>query len=559
MERLNNYRMKMVLVGIGVAIVLGAGSAYADFTFSTPIELGPPIWSPGHDPQGCCFSRDGLELYFSSTRPGGYGFFDIWVATRETVNTPWGEPVNLGPSVNSPAGECDPAISPDGLELYFGIYNESPYRIRVCSRPSKDAPWSNPELLNPPVGDYEAFAAELSPDGLSLYFSSSRPGGCGGCDIFVSTRATTKDDWGIPVDLGPSVNSTVYDAYPSISSDGLALFFCSDLPGGYGNGDIWVATRPTTDAEWGLPVNYPSLNQPFDDDTWSPAISPDGSVLYFESIFNLWQSSITPIVDFNGDEIVDIQDLLKLIESWGKNDPSVDIGPMPWGDGIVDVNDLEVLMSYWQQEILPPELAAYWKLDETEGNVAYNSINDNHGILSGNPTWQSGSGMVAGALQFDGIDDYIATDYVLDPSLGAFSVFTWIKGGAPDQVIVSQSGESGQIWLGTNPMDGKLITGLAPLAGRSPSQPFVSESVITDGQWHHVGLVVSEYHARELYADGMRVAWDTHPVNLPSSEGGLYIGAGKNLEAGTFFSGLIDDVRIYNKALSAEEIAALSQ
>jgi hypothetical protein len=560
MERLNNYRMKMVLVGIGVAIVLGAGSAYADFTFSTPIELGPPIWSPGHDPQGCCFSRDGLELYFSSTRPGGYGFFDIWVATRETVNTPWGEPVNLGPSVNSPAGECDPAISPDGLELYFGIYNESPYRIRVCSRPSKDAPWSNPELLNPPVGDYEAFAAELSPDGLSLYFSSSRPGGCGGCDIFVSTRATTKDDWGIPVDLGPSVNSTVYDAYPSISSDGLALFFCSDLPGGYGNGDIWVATRPTTDAEWGLPVNYPSLNQPFDDDTWSPAISPDGSVLYFESIFNLWQSSITPIVDFNGDEIVDIQDLLKLIESWGKNDPSVDIGPMPWGDGIVDVNDLEVLMSYWQQEILPPELAAYWKLDETEGNIAHDNVGNNHGTVYGEPLWQPESGKKAGALQFDGIDDYADAGFVLNPSGGPFSVFAWIKGGAAGQVILSQEG--GVNWLMADSVNGALRTDLKEpaSAGRNPKPPgppLICSTVVTDGDWHRVGFVRDGIN-RILYVDDVEVARDT-AASLEAADGGMYIGAGSGLELGTFWSGLIDDVRIYNVTLSAEEIAALAQ
>jgi hypothetical protein len=53
---------------------------------STPVEVEPPIWYSGHDPQGCCFSRDGLELYFSSIRPGGYGHFDIWVAMRETVD-----------------------------------------------------------------------------------------------------------------------------------------------------------------------------------------------------------------------------------------------------------------------------------------------------------------------------------------------------------------------------------------------------------------------------------------------------------------------------------------
>ena len=87
----------------------------------------------------------------------------------------------------------------------------------------------------------------------------------------------------------------------------------------------------------------------------------------------------------------------------------------------------------------------------------------------------------------------------------------------------------------------------------------ISEAVITDGEWHHVGLVISAYQVRELYADGVRVAFDTQPVELPSSDGSMYIGADKTLDAATFFSGLIDDVRIYNIALSAEEIAGLAQ
>jgi hypothetical protein len=64
---------------------------------------------------------------------------------------------------------------------------------------------------------------------------------------------------------------------------------------------------------------------------------------------------------------------------------------------------------------------------------------------------------------------------------------------------------------------------------------------------------------RLLYLDGVMVAIDSQSIELLSSNGGLRIGAGKNLEAGNFFSGLIDDVRIYNKALDAEEIAALGR
>jgi hypothetical protein len=64
--------------------------------------------------------RDGLELYFFSTRPGGFGAQDIWRATRTSVTSPWSEPVNLGEGINSAAGETRPSMSWDGTTLFFG-------------------------------------------------------------------------------------------------------------------------------------------------------------------------------------------------------------------------------------------------------------------------------------------------------------------------------------------------------------------------------------------------------------------------------------------------------
>ena len=71
--------------------------------------------------------------------------------------------------------------------------------------------------------------------------------------------------------------------------------------------------------------------------------------------------------------------------------------------------------------------------------------------------------------------------------------------------------------------------------------------MITDGQWHHVCLVWDGSH-RILYVDGTEVARDTQ-TSLAASAGGLYIGAGSALAPGTFWSGLIDDVRIYNRVV----------
>ncbi|MHC4539710.1 MAG: two-component regulator propeller domain-containing protein [Planctomycetota bacterium] len=250
-----------------------------------------------------------------------------------------------------------------------------------------------------------------------------------------------------------------------------------------------------------------------------------------------------PLVDFNGDGLVDIKDLLRLIGSWSQNDPTVDIAPPPFGDGIVDALDLELLMSYWGQPFDDPTLIAHWALDEAEGAFAYDNVGVNDAVVVGGTAWQPSVGQVSGALQLDGIDGCAVTSPVLNPAKGPFSVFAWIKGGAPGQAVISQQGDAD--WLGTDPFGGYLtteLTGLGRLGG-----PLLSQTVITDGQWHRIGFVWDGLH-RTLYVDGIAVAQDTQ-ANLKSSENGLYIGSGKDMAAGTFFSGLIDDVRIYNRTV----------
>ncbi len=82
-------------------------------------------------------------------------------------------------------------------------------------------------------------------------------------------------------------------------------------------------------------------------------------------------------------------------------------------------------------------------------------------------------------------------------------------------------------------------------SGRSAT-PLLSETNITDGNWHRIGFVW-DGSSRVLYVDGIAVAEDTQ-TNLEGSYSGLYIGTGNFMEPGTYFSGLIDDVRIYNRA-----------
>ena len=133
----------------------------------------------------------------------------------------------------------------------------------------------------------------------------------------------------------------------------------------------------------------------------------------------------------------------------------------------------------------------------------------------------------------------------------------------PGKVIISQADtegqgpvESGGTWLGLDPSDGRLMTGLMDIF----FGPLESELVVTDGQWHHVGLVYDRAAMkRHLYVDGAEAAVDAGSVGGVQSFAGLYIGSGQILDTGSFFSGLIDDVRIYDIAISAEKIEALAQ
>jgi len=189
-------------------------------------------------------------------------------------------------------------------------------------------------------------------------------------------------------------------------------------------------------------------------------------------------------------------------------------------------------------------LIAYWKLDETAGLVAHDSAGDKHGTLNGNPIWQPDGGKIDGALRFDGDGDYISAPFVRNPADGKLSVYAWIKGGTPGQVIISQTG--GENWLLADPSAGNLMTELKG-TGRN-IRTLTSQTIVTDNDWHRVGLVWDGSN-RVLYVDDAEVAGDTQG-NLAGSNGGLNIGAGKNLEPGSFWAGLIDDVRIHNRAVS---------
>jgi len=295
---------------------------------------------------------------------------------------------------------------------------------------------------------------------------------------------------------------------------------------------------------WCWPADEPMPEQP--QISLVNNLAPEGPVGFYASVqggqtIYRWVRVVSlevPIVDFNGNGKVDMKDLLKMIQYWNQNEPSVDIN----GDGTVDDKDLEILMEYWNQNVEDPTLLAHWALDETEGIIAYDSAGANDAVLSGDPVWQPTEGQLNGAVQLDGVDDCIVTRPVLNPADGPFSALAWVKGGAAGQVVISGLRSN---WLCTDPSNGELTTEVAQ--NGSPI-PLLSQTVITDGEWHRIGLVWDGLN-RTLCVDDVVVAQDTQ-ARLEESNSGLYIGTGKAMESGTYWSGLIDEVRIYGRAVS---------
>ena len=326
------WKKKNILIVLGLALAVSV--ANAELYFGTPENIGPNINSSSGD-GAAIISPNGCAMYFSSDRPEGDGGLDIFESTRESIDDEWGPAVHLTGPLNTEYDDYPWSISADGLSFYLSSDRPGGYGyfdLYVSTRDSISDPWGRPTNLGSGVNtssyDYDPF---ISPDGLSLYFCSNKSGGYGGLDLWLTTRATTSSSWGTPVNLGPVVNSSNSDYAPSLSPDGLLLLFTSTRPGGRGDPDIYMTTCKSIFDPWGAPVNLGSqINTPAVD--YYANISDDGSTLYFTSRGHLGYGSYDiftvpifyvptcgdanhpyPLGDFNKDCHVDTEDLLILI------------------------------------------------------------------------------------------------------------------------------------------------------------------------------------------------------------------------------------------------------
>ena len=246
---------------IPIAAGIVTASRTADFSdWSEPVSLGPIINGPYND-QHPALSKDGLSLFFASNRPG-FGGNDIWVSHRDCLECPWQEPVNLGPPVNTDIGEAGPVLSRDEHWLFFfsarpGTVGSSDIWAAWRADVHDDFAWQTPVNLGTGVNTtgFEGgpgYFENDDGDGAQLFFNRNPAPVGNGGDIYVSRQAED-GTWGTAVPVA-ELNSAASDQRPSIAFSGLEIFFFSDRPGSMSN-DIWHATRQSVLERWGAPTN----------------------------------------------------------------------------------------------------------------------------------------------------------------------------------------------------------------------------------------------------------------------------------------------------------------
>jgi outer membrane protein OmpA-like peptidoglycan-associated protein len=203
---------------------------------------------------------------------------DIFFSTKKEGK--WTFAKNIGEPVNTPYHDSNLSLSADGNTLFI-FKDDGGGDIYFSERTNGiwSAPAPLPGIIN---SSFEEKSISMSADEKTLYFSSNRPGGYGGLDIYRATK-DSKGAWSNVKNLGPKINTELDDDGPFIDYDGVTLYFSSRGRKGMGGFDVFRATFDPAANEWSEPENlgYP-INTP-DDDVFFVA-SKDGKRAYYSSI-----------------------------------------------------------------------------------------------------------------------------------------------------------------------------------------------------------------------------------------------------------------------------------
>ena len=199
-------------------------------------------------------------------------------------------------------------------------------------------------------------------------------------------------------------------------------------------------------------------------------------------------------------------------------------------------------------------LIGHWKLDETSGTTAFDSgSGGNDGTMTGglDAGTDSVSGKINTALTFNGSSDYIDTNYNTDFSTGGYTLTAWAKtsAAAPQRILSKLTGINNQKWAMLE--SGNFECGLHDGALQASSVT----GNFNDDSWHFFACVVDGSNIT-AYVDGIAGTADTHDDTLTTNSTDWNIG--RNNAGNEYWDGEIDDVRIYSRALTTEDIAALA-
>jgi len=221
-------------------------------------------------------NSDYTNIYFTSTRPSVHGdkinpvtgqiFSDIFESTLDKKGE-WSKPEPLNDTINSPNDDGTPALTDNYNSMYFtrckivrGI--KLGCQIYKANRNAGDD-WLNYEIVQIAGDSITVGHPTISKDGLIMYFVTNMAGGFGGNDIYMMTRKSKSKPFTNPVNMGMEINTPGDEMYPYIRDNGI-LYFCSNGHPGMGGLDIFKATK-NDDNEWIVEnMRYP-INSSEDD------------------------------------------------------------------------------------------------------------------------------------------------------------------------------------------------------------------------------------------------------------------------------------------------------
>ena len=240
-----------IWLAVVIAFLLIVGTLDAQLQlpiFRPAVQLSSTLVNSSFTDYAPSITGDNLTLYWTSSRTGGPGAQDVWMVTRADLNSPWTNAMAVT-SLCSPLAESYIDVRDDDLEMVLSTTRTGGVGgtdLWISTRPSTTAPWGAPVLLPGMNSTLAEDDPSITGDGLELYFCSgdTSKGGQGTTSIYRITRSSLTAPWSTIVTYVKELDSTAQDHSPSISADGLTMIWASLRTPGTGSSDLYIATRP---------------------------------------------------------------------------------------------------------------------------------------------------------------------------------------------------------------------------------------------------------------------------------------------------------------------------